>query len=80
MYLFVKHYKKLLSDGHTPTINFQDDIPQKIYHREGGICIDCGAGTAEKRDLFHCFCYGRLACLRLDDMKEFYSEEDYIIT
>lgn len=25
------------------------------------------------------FCYGngRLACLRLDDMKEFYSEENY---
>ena len=32
-----------------------------------------------KPELFNYFCYGRLACLRLDDMKEFYSEEDYKI-
>lgn len=30
--------------------------------------IDCGCGTDR----------GRLACLRLDDMKEFYSDKDWI--
>ena len=63
--------------GHTPTVYFQYTIPLRIYHKVRYICIDCGAGTAEAPGTFSGFCYGRLACLRLDDMKEFYSEEDY---
>lgn len=49
--------------GHTPTITIQSHNKDSIWHSECGkkICIDCGAT----------FGYN-LACLRLDDMKEFY--------
>ncbi len=52
--------------GHTPTNHYQrDKKPMKIWHGENRYDIDCGCG----------YCYpGRLACLRLDDMKEFYSD------
>ncbi len=50
--------------GHTPTNHFQDAEPMSIWKGENAIGIDCGCGYE----------YGRLACLRLDDMKEFYSE------
>jgi len=59
--------------GHTPTMRFQEDVILKIWHGNRRIGIDCGSG-------FHPPVkygppeYGRLACLRLDDMKEFYSE------
>lgn len=49
--------------GHTPTYYMQKDVsPLTIWKGNGKIGIDCGA----------CFEIGRLACLRLDDMKEFY--------
>lgn len=51
--------------GHTPTIYFQDEEPLCIWKSEHAIGIDCGCG----------FEPGRLACLRLEDMKEFYSED-----
>ncbi|WP_458398127.1 metallophosphoesterase [Anaerotignum sp.] len=55
--------------GHTPTIYLNDDCaddgePFRIWYGEGIICIDCGCGHEMKER--------RLACLRLDDMKEFY--------
>lgn len=50
--------------GHTPTWHFQEEEPSKIFKCDDAIGIDCGCG----------YDYGRLACLRLDDMKEFYSE------
>jgi hypothetical protein len=37
----------------------------KIWHGGQMIGIDCGSGYPD---------VGRLACLRLDDMKEFYSD------
>ncbi len=46
--------------GHTPTLTITGE--PEIYRSGNNICIDCGA-------VFAC---GRLACLRLDDMKEFY--------
>ena len=56
--------------GHTPTIYLnaesEDDNeePFRIWYGNGIICIDCGRGhEVEERCL---------ACLRLDDMKEFY--------
>lgn len=52
--------------GHTPTEYYQGDVPLKIWYGGDKIGIDCGAGSK------HEFC--RLACLRLDDMSEFYSE------
>lgn len=50
--------------GHTPTSHFQNVEPWSIWKGENAIGIDCGGGYE----------YGRLGCLRLDDMKEFYSE------
>lgn len=50
--------------GHTPTVHFQNDYPWSVWKGENAIGIDCGCGYEE----------GRLACLRLDDMKEFYSD------
>lgn len=49
--------------GHTPTSYYQDDDPLKIWHGDNLLGIDCGCAYKD----------GRLACLRLDDMKEFYS-------
>lgn len=52
--------------GHTPTCYLSENYGDvfKIWHGDGIIDIDCGCGsTTEKRCL---------ACLRLDDMKEFY--------
>jgi len=51
--------------GHTPTCYFQTVEPWSIWKGENAIGIDCG-GAYEG---------GRLGCLRLDDMKEFYSKE-----
>ena len=51
--------------GHTPTDEYQSASPLKIWYGINKIGIDCGCGHREPS------C--RLACLRLDDMKEFYS-------
>ena len=51
--------------GHTPTPHLQDGEPWRIWHGENAVGIDCGCGYAQ----------GRLLCLRLDDMREFYSED-----
>lgn len=59
--------------GHTPTINLQDQTILEIWYGERRIGIDCGSGFPNGSVVWNC--YGRLACLRLDDMKEFYSEE-----
>lgn len=61
--------------GHTPTIEYQDDPILRIYHGDHRIGIDCGCAYAMSVENGVVFC-GRLACLRLDDMKEYYSEED----
>lgn len=41
----------------------RNKAPMSIWHGDGRIGIDCGA----------CFAGGRLGCLRLDDLKEFYT-------
>ena len=51
--------------GHTPTCYFPTEEPWTIWKSEEAIGIDCGCGYPE----------GRLACLRLDDMRVYYSEE-----
>ena len=58
--------------GHTPTAYFQNHNPLEIYHNENMIGIDCGSGFPKPKNKNDAM--GRLACLRLDDMKEFYSE------
>lgn len=50
--------------GHTPTCYYQNTEPWSIWKSEHAIGIDCGGGFKD----------GRLSCLRLDDMKEYYSE------
>lgn len=60
--------------GHTPTVYFTDASPMQIaFIEDNAIGIDCGAGyiSSTGRNSIEC----RLGCLRLDDMKEFYSEE-----
>ena len=55
--------------GHTPTLylngdDLLDNKPFRIWHGKGIIDIDCGCGNQTN--------LRRLACLRLDDMSEFY--------
>ena len=58
-----KDYKIICGHSVVQSINNDCENP-KIIHRNGHIFIDCGC----------CFerANGKLACLRLDDMKEFY--------
>lgn len=60
--------------GHTITKHYQKEDPFRIWYGPGLICIDCGSSTPEWDDPSSTQ-RGRLSCLRLDDMKEFYSEE-----
>lgn len=51
--------------GHTPVQSINDSIDEvKIVHTPGHIYIDCGCCFTKAN--------GKLACLRLDDMEEFY--------
>jgi predicted phosphodiesterase len=54
--------------GHTITGRYTDLYPCRILYRSGSIGIDCGCSYLDGR--------GRLGCLRLDDMQEFYVEID----
>lgn len=51
--------------GHTPTSNYQNNNPMTIWQEDDRMDIDCGCGYE----------HGRLACVRLEDFKEFYSED-----
>ena len=53
---------KIVILGHTPTIELNNGY---IYNKNNLIDIDCGISYSG----------GRLACLRLEDMKEFYVEK-----
>lgn len=58
-----KQYKDYINIvGHTPTPLIREDKQSLICNKGCVIYIDCGA----------CFNGGRLGCLRLDGMKEFY--------
>ena len=78
------HYKapdiegKTIIFGHTPTSEYQHNNPLEIWHSPSGgkIGIDCGCGFPHSLSQGRYPAYGRLACLRLDDMKVFYSEEE----
>ena len=59
---------EILVFGHTPTQYYQDNVPLSVWFGPGMIGIDCGSGYPEGG-------IGRLACIRLDDGKVFYSEE-----
>lgn len=51
--------------GHTPTPSLNADESATIFKRPSWINIDCGCGFKDQG--------GRLACLRLNDMAEFYA-------
>ena len=69
--------KYMLIFGHTPTmINYGEYCPMRIFQGNDRIAIDCGSGFPEEPDSENLHMYGRLAFIRLDDMKEFYSEEN----
>lgn len=53
--------------GHTPTcfLTGKTDEEHRIWHGNNIIDIDCGCGNLRSE-------HRRLACLRLDDMAEFY--------
>ena len=57
---------KIVIFGHTPTHHYNHEYPMAIWHGKNKIGIDCGCARGAD---------GRLGCLRLDDMQEFYSEE-----
>lgn len=50
-----------LVTGHTPTVNIGKEWRGKIYHANGHIAIDCGAGFGLP-----------LGCISLEDFSEFY--------
>ena len=50
--------------GHTSTDHYQDCEPASIWYGERMIGIDCGGGYGEG---------GRISCLCLDNMKEYYA-------
>ncbi len=64
--------------GHTPTDNYQEGKKLQIWFGHNRIGMDCGSGYPMQ--IYPNFGHqGRLACLRLDDMQEFYSEEDSLL-
>ena len=69
---------KIIIFGHTPTSEYQHSNPLEIWRSPSGgkIGIDCGCGFPHSLSQGRYPAYGRLACLRLDDMKVFYSEEE----
>ena len=57
--------------GHTPTVYFKDLSPMEVWRYGRLIAVDCGSGAEETGVEAG---KGRLACLRLDDGKVFYSQ------
>ena len=60
--------------GHTPSKHYRYQDPLQVFFGDRLIGIDCGSGYPDKpEDEFDP--QGNLACLRLDDMQVFYSDE-----
>lgn len=57
--------------GHTPTYNYTQNLPMEVYRYGNAIDIDCGAGLPG----YSKNSPGRLACIRLEDLKVFYSND-----
>lgn len=66
------HRDYTLIFGHSTTDHYQDVLPMEPWVGNNCIGIDCGSGYPETKYYRNT---GRLACLRLDDGKVFYSEE-----
>ena len=60
--------------GHTPSKYYDYCDPLRVFFGDGHIDIDCGSGYPDRpEDEFAP--QGNLACLRLDDLQVFYSDE-----
>lgn len=59
---------KIVVFGHVPTAHYQDAAPMSIWKCDDKIGIDCGCGWQKSG--------GRLGCLCLDTMEEFYINVD----
>ncbi len=66
--------ERIVIFGHTTTHHFQTDTPMHIWYGNQMIGIDCGSSYPEGISAENGYA-GRLACLRLNDMKEFYSAD-----
>lgn len=60
--------------GHTPTLYYAAEDRLRIWHEKNKIGIDCGSGL-EDVALTTFPHQGNLACLCLDNMEEYYSDE-----
>lgn len=67
---FKPNDESIMIFGHTPTVYYQQGEDMTIWHGNNTIGIDCGSGYADEEAGIGC----HLACLRLEDMHEFYSE------
>lgn len=69
---------KTILFGHTPTANYQRCNPLEVWRSPSGgkIGIDCGCGYPSPSLQERSPVYGCLACLRLEDGRIFYSEEE----
>jgi len=66
--------------GHTPTNDYSYKNPLCIFESNNVFGIDCGSGFSLSESKRHSYPdLGRLACLRLNDLKEFYSDEYYVL-
>lgn len=72
---FMKDSSSYYIFGHTPTFYFSDKLTPCIWFENNLIGIDCGCALEDKVMVDNGVLTGRLGCLRLDDMKTFYSEE-----
>ena len=54
--------------GHTTSHHYQDGSPMRIWHGPDRMDIDCGSAYPDVQDENAEF-IGRLACIRLDDMR-----------
>lgn len=64
--------------GHTQTLYYQRKNPIEVWYGNHRIGIDCGCGLPENAASLYGI-QGRLACLRLDDGKVFYSDEPNVL-
>lgn len=61
--------------GHTITVMFEPSEEPKIWHKKNLIGIDCGCAITERYyDPEIGLVSGRLGCIRLEDMREYYSD------
>ena len=75
---YYKTRNKIMIFGHTPTNHMNSELNElpvddkylSVFKNENVIGIDCGAGWG---DYIFDGMQGRLSCIRLDDMKIFYS-------